>query len=212
MIGARVAVFACAAFVSALAGLSQADPGDLDPTFNGGKVVLLDLAKTAATGTALHAAQVDASGRVVVAGSTLDENLRITAAVARLLPNGSIDPTFGDGGGRVIQAGAGGGTVFSMLQSLVSRAGGGWAATGGASASDGRQAALVLAIDEAGAPDLNFGTGGSTRAQLAGSAPAYTLAFGGGGAGAADTNGNLFLAHSRCGPSSPIRRRRSRRS
>jgi hypothetical protein len=83
-----------------------------------------------------------------------------------------------------------------MLRSLVARPGGGWAATGGASASDGRQAALVLAVDDAGNPDLSFGTGGSTRAQLAGASPAYTLAFAGGGAGGIDANGELFLAHS----------------
>jgi uncharacterized delta-60 repeat protein len=188
-------LLACAAVLLVHAGSGIAAPGDLDPTFNGGKLVLLDLSKTAATGTALHSAQVDAAGRIVVAGFTLDEDNQLATALGRLQADGTPDSSFGDAGARVIQAGAGGGLVFSMLQSLVARPGGGWAATGGASASDGRQAALVLAVDDAGNPDLNFGTGGSTRAQLAGASPAYTLAFAGGGAGGIDANGELFLAH-----------------
>jgi len=193
MVAARI-FLGCAVLVSTLAGRGLADPGDLDPTFNGGHLVLLDLSKTGDTGTGLAAAQIDGSGRVVVGGFALDDSGITAAALARLLPDGTLDQSFGDGGKRVIQAGQGGGTVFSMLQSLIPRAGGGWAATGGASASDGRQAALVLAVDDTGALDLNFGTGGSTRAQLAGAGPAYTLAFAGGGRGAADTGGNLFLA------------------
>lgn len=175
--------------------IGLAAPGDLDPTFNGGNVLLLDLAPTASNGTALRAARFDSEGRIVVAGSTTDADLLISAALARLMPDGSLDPTFGDGGTTVVQAGRGSGMIFSSIQSLVPRAGGGWAATGSASASDGREASLVLAVDADGDPDLDFGLGGSTRAQLAGASPARTLAFGGGGNGGADADGNLVLGH-----------------
>ena len=196
MTSARVLVLATAALLAALPGPAAANPGDLDPTFNGGALVLLDLAKTGSNGTALHAARVDAAGRIVVAGSTLDESLLLAAALARLLPDGSLDPSFGDAGKTVTQAGRGGGTIFSMLGALAARPGvGGWAASGGASASDGRQAVLALAVDDNGHLDLSFGTGGSTRAQAAGAAPAFTLAFGGGGGGAVGADGSIFVGH-----------------
>lgn len=187
----------CFALLVALAlpASTLATPGDLDPTFNGGHVLLLDLAKSGSNGTELHAAQFDGAGRIVVAGSTLDENQLLAVAIARLQPDGALDATFGEGGKVVSQAGRGSGTVFSFLKSLAARTGGGWAATGAASGSDGRQAALVFAVHDNGAPDLNFGLGGSTRAQLAGSSPAYTLAFAGGGAGAIGPDGGLVLAN-----------------
>jgi uncharacterized delta-60 repeat protein len=190
------AALATAALAAALAGAAGADPGDLDPSFNSGTILLLDLSEAGATGTALSAAQFDAQGRIVVAGSTLDENLVTAAALARLLPTGVLDAGFGEGGKLVTQAGRGTGTVFSLLGSLAARPGGGWAATGGASDEDGRQAALALAVDDAGDLDPGFGTGGTARVQPAGPPPAFTLALAGnGGRGGVDANGNVVLAH-----------------
>jgi len=138
---------------------------------------------------------VDGAGRIVVAGSTLDANLVTAAALARLLPDGTLDPSFGVGGKLVTQAGQGTGTIFSLLGSLSPRPGGGWVATGGASASDGRQAALVLAATDAGGLDPSFGTGGSTRIQAAGPAPQFTLALAGGGRGGVASDGGVLVAH-----------------
>ena len=186
---------AAAALVAALAGGAGASPGDLDPSFNSGTILLVDLSDAGANGTEFHAAQFDAEGRIVLAGSTQDESGVTAALLARLLPSGLLDASFGTGGKRVTQAGRGAGTVFSLLGSLAPRPGGGWAATGGASDEDGRQAALALAVDENGALDASFGTGGSTRVQPAGPPPAFTLALASGGRGGVDADGNVLLAH-----------------
>jgi uncharacterized delta-60 repeat protein len=180
-----------------LAGPARAlAPGDLDPTFNGGVVKLLDLAKTAGGVTRLSGVRVDAAGRIVLAGDTADADAKSAIVVARLGPDGALDGTFGEGGSRVTQAGRGGGTVFSLATSLIPRPGGaGWIVTGGASATDGRQAVLALAVDETGALDLGFGSGGSTRVQPAGPAPEFTLAFSGDGGGDVGADGSVIVAH-----------------
>jgi uncharacterized delta-60 repeat protein len=193
----RTLVYAAAvgALVAATPSRGLATPGDFDPTFNGGAPKLLDLAKKTPGITRLAGIRVDAAGRIVVAGETTDENGLTAAVLARLGPDGAIDATFGEGGSRVTQAGRGSGTVFSAVTSLVPRPGGGWIVTGGASASDGRQAVMVLAVDDVGALDLGFGSGGSTRVQPAGPDPAMTLAHGGDGGGDVDADGSIVVAH-----------------
>jgi uncharacterized delta-60 repeat protein len=67
-----------------------AAPGDLDPTFGGGRVIVPFGSEAGAGGVA-----VQPDGKVVVAGSS---EARHAFAVARLLPNGSPDPSFGEAG------------------------------------------------------------------------------------------------------------------
>ena len=193
----RTVVIAAAvgALVAATPHGGLAAPGDFDPNFNGGVLKLLDLAKKDPGVTRLAGVRVDAAGRIVVAGETTDESGRTAIVLARLGTDGALDATFGEGGSRVTQAGRGAGTVFSVATSLVPRPGGGWIVTGGASASDGRQAVLVLAVDDAGTLDLGFGSGGSTRVQPAGPDPAMTLAFGGDGGGDVEGDGSVVVAH-----------------
>ncbi|MGE5408250.1 MAG: delta-60 repeat domain-containing protein [Syntrophothermus sp.] len=77
----------CAAYAGrALA----AAPGDLDPTFGGGRVTLPFGAESGAGGVA-----VAPDGKVVVAGSS---SSMPGFTVARLLPNGSPDPSWGGTG------------------------------------------------------------------------------------------------------------------
>jgi uncharacterized delta-60 repeat protein len=193
----RIRVVLAAALLAAWARGALAAPGDLDPTFNGGALKLLELSNTTPGTTQFHAVRVDGAGRIIAAGLATDENELAAVVVARLTPDGNLDPDFGDGGSLVTQAGRGGGTVLSLVMSLSPRPGGaGWIATGGASASDGRQAALALAVDDAGNLDLGFGTGGTTRVQAAGAPPEFTLAFGGGGGSDLDGDGNAYIAHS----------------
>ena len=86
--------------------------GDLDPSFGDGGVVVEDRSPTGgARFEYVEDLAIDAAGRVVVAGSTVTESnpgqLAYDALVARLLPDGSLDPSFG-GGGLVITDIAGG--------------------------------------------------------------------------------------------------------
>jgi uncharacterized delta-60 repeat protein len=90
-----VITFAATALVAGLmVPRALAEPGGLDPFFDG------DGRQTAfihgATG---YAVAIDPRGRILVAGYTLTRNANI--ALARFLPNGSPDPSFGNGVGRV---------------------------------------------------------------------------------------------------------------
>jgi hypothetical protein len=108
----HVVVLVCAA----IAGPGHAlGPGDLDPSFNGGAPLLLDLAQAAPGNTQCFDVKLDQAGRIVVAGDATDPDGKIAVAIARLTASGALDPTFGVGGRRVTQAGRGSGRVFSQL-------------------------------------------------------------------------------------------------
>ncbi len=91
---ALISLCAAALVVGLLSAPALATPGGLDPFFDG------DGRQTAfihgATG---YAVALDARERIVVAGYTLARNSNI--ALARFLPNGQPDPSFGNGDGRV---------------------------------------------------------------------------------------------------------------
>lgn len=79
--------------------------GKLDPTFGQAGVVLADFDPGVAFQTASdrpRAIVLDARGRIVVVGTTSEKPVgvpdRLRAVALRLLPDGSLDPLFGDGG------------------------------------------------------------------------------------------------------------------
>ncbi|HEX7247083.1 MAG TPA: delta-60 repeat domain-containing protein [Actinomycetota bacterium] len=73
---------------------ATAAPGTLDRSFSlDGRVTTFPRGATA------WAVAIDAKGRILVAGTTLDAESDI--ALARLRPNGNLDPDFGGGDGRV---------------------------------------------------------------------------------------------------------------
>jgi len=89
-----VTAMSALAVLTGLGTSAVAAPGKLDTTFSGdGRATAFP---KGATG---YAVAIDAKGRVVVAGYTLSANTRI--AVARFRPNGTLDPNFGGGDGRV---------------------------------------------------------------------------------------------------------------
>ena len=89
-----VTAMSALAVLTGLGTSAVAAPGKLDTTFSG------DGHATAfPKGAAGYAVAIDAKGRIVVAGYTLSANTRI--AVARFRPNGTPDPNFGGGDGRV---------------------------------------------------------------------------------------------------------------
>lgn len=69
--------------------------GDLDPTFGKEGKVFTSFGYPSQAGTAMA---IDPGGRIVVAGFTFDATANIDFGVARYLPDGSLDPTFGSGG------------------------------------------------------------------------------------------------------------------
>jgi uncharacterized delta-60 repeat protein len=69
--------------------------GDLDPNFGKGGKVFTSFGYPAQAGTAMA---LDPDGRIVVAGFTFDNTANVDFGVARYLPDGSIDTTFGSGG------------------------------------------------------------------------------------------------------------------
>lgn len=68
-------------------------PGTLDPSFGDGGIVTIDFG---ANDDSARAVAVQPDGKIVVAGDGAGDPSSV--ALARLLPNGALDPTFGDGG------------------------------------------------------------------------------------------------------------------
>ena len=143
-----------------------AGPGDLDPTFNGGAPVLLDLAKSAPKTTGFEGIAPAPDGGIMVAGATTDDAGNTALLLLRLSSAGSLDTSFASGGVRIVQAGRGDAThrPISYGLGVLPRPGGaGWIVTGGGSLSDGRRTMLAVAFTPNGDLDLNYGSGGSTR-------------------------------------------------
>jgi len=189
----RLAVLAVAATALAASAARAANPGDLDPTFNGGSPVLLDLAQSAPRRTGLAAAADDGTGAVVAAGNTSDPNGMEAMVITRLTASGAPDAAFGSGGATVLQAGQGTGMSepFSLAGSVAGRPGNaGWLVMGFGSASDARNALFAAAFLPNGLPDINYGNGGSVRVQPAGPAPQYTNGL----KGAVAPDGTVYIA------------------
>ena len=85
--------------------LAVARPGDLDPTFSDDGRVLTEFKYFSNPSVAVaYAVAVQEDGRIVAAGSAEQSNQAV--ALARYLPNGSLDPSFGEGGRATLDTGA----------------------------------------------------------------------------------------------------------
>lgn len=133
-------------------------PGQLDPTFHGGKPVLEDLAKTVPHFTDFNNLLVDGAGRIVVAGQTTDPGGHTAVALARFSANGEPDPGFGEGGFRVTQFGAGP-SPYSTPQSLFTVPGR-YVGFGIYRIVNGRSDLSADVLGENGAGDPGFGKEG----------------------------------------------------
>ncbi|MFT3896268.1 MAG: delta-60 repeat domain-containing protein [Thermomonas sp.] len=93
----RLHASALAVALTAFAGIAQAAPGGLDPTFGAGGRVLTDF--NLSTDIA-NAVALQADGKIVVAGTTYTNNdfSGEDFAIARYNPDGTIDATFGTNG------------------------------------------------------------------------------------------------------------------
>jgi hypothetical protein len=136
--------------------------GDVDPSFHDGAPVLLDLAKTVPRRTGLSGILVDGPGRIVVAGDATDANGNSAVALARLDAAGTLDPSFGEGGGSVVQFGAGTAPNFpySSVTNLFAIPGR-YVGVGVFRRRQGRSDLSVYVVGQNGRPDLGFGNAGA---------------------------------------------------
>jgi uncharacterized delta-60 repeat protein len=127
-----------------------------DPGFGAGGMTRIDVAGDAdwAYGLAL-----DASGRIVVAGSTLATQTSIDFAVARLTPDGGLDATFGRGG--VATADFDGGIDMAVDVAVDSR---GRIVLAGHAGGGTDEDFAAVRYTEDGVADPSFGTDGRRRA------------------------------------------------
>jgi uncharacterized delta-60 repeat protein len=144
---------ATAAFDIAVVRLT-ADGSMLDPTFNGGAVKTIT--QTATSTDIGGPIAVDSSGRIVVAGDSQDGFAPGAAAVARLNPDGSFDPTFN--GGNLLVSEVFGGAVDDAT--AVATDGGLIYLTGITSKNPAGAGQPVARLTGSGAPDTTFGTNG----------------------------------------------------
>jgi uncharacterized delta-60 repeat protein len=86
------------ALVLASALVAIAAPGDLDPTFGGDGVVRTDLSPAEDDGFAVA---IQPDGKIVVGGVKGNGGPNPRFAIVRYETDGSLDPTFGDGDGKV---------------------------------------------------------------------------------------------------------------
>ena len=89
--------FVTLVLLAALTSSAQAAPGDLDPSFGTGGLVTTDFGGRGDFGLAVA---LQADGKIVAAGnsSTVGGPFSVNFALARYNTDGSLDPTFGNGG------------------------------------------------------------------------------------------------------------------
>lgn len=136
--------------------------GRLDPTFGAGGKVLTDLAGAADT---VHALAIQADGKIVVAGTTTTAATGNDFAVARYLPDGRLDPAFGQGGVVITALGADADTAYAIALQPD-----GAIVVGGDSSRGASQSGLDFALvryTAAGALDASFGQGGVVLTPIA---------------------------------------------
>jgi uncharacterized delta-60 repeat protein len=140
----------------------------LDPSFGAGGVVLIQPAPV--SGVRLDRAYgiaTQSDGAILLAGRTVDsENLTFLPAVARLLPDGTWDETFGDHGLFMLPFGTPSAPAGGSLDRIGLLSDGSVVAIGGTfrspgSGSDFHSCTLLLKLDASGALDTTFGGGGS---------------------------------------------------
>jgi uncharacterized delta-60 repeat protein len=150
--------------------------GAPDPDFNGDGQVILP------GGGRATAVLIQPGGRILVAGNSSQFN---AMTVTRLLPNGSLDTSFGAGGTATIDFGV----MEDLANDAVLQADGKIVVAGYTQAAE---EVAVARLDADGSPDATFGAGGKA-----------TVDFGGiatfGNAVALAPNGRIVVAGQRSG-------------
>ncbi len=143
--------------------------GGLDTDFGMGGMVTTAIGAGRSQAYDVH---VRPDGKIVVGGvASMDASDPGSFALARYLPNGRLDTSFGSGGLALMRVGEG----FDAISDLLAGWGGRVVALGQAQV-DGRDRFALARVNDRGAPDLSFDSGGSVVVPT--SAP-YAYAAGG---------------------------------
>ncbi len=136
--------------------------GQLDPTFGDGGRVLTDFAGASET---IYALAIQSDGKIVAAGTTTGATTGNDFAVARYLPSGELDATFGTGGKVVTALGDDADTAYALLIEADGKL-----LVGGDSNRGSNQTGLDFALvryTQTGAVDTTFGTAGVVLTPIA---------------------------------------------
>jgi uncharacterized delta-60 repeat protein len=174
MIRAVAAATAAASVALLAAAPAGATPPDLDQDFGDEGKVTTDLGRAEA-----RAVAIDSQGRIVVAGSTGDGSADF--ALARYMPDGSLDPAFGTGG--VVTTDFGGYDPASEVALDSS----GRIVVGGSSLTPSGTHAALARYRANGSLDPSFGSGGKVVTDLGADEPSV-------GAMIIDSEGRIVLA------------------
>jgi uncharacterized delta-60 repeat protein len=131
--------------------------GSLDPSYGNGGWVVIDVGG-ASGGNALA---LQSDGKIVIAGTGYGPNYALDFAAARLLPNGTLDSTFGKGGIATVPVGS-----YAIAQAVVITTSGQIVLGGGAVV--GQKEFAVARLNSNGSIDNTFGTNGVTTFPQAG--------------------------------------------
>jgi len=134
--------------------------GQLDPTFGTGGRVLTDFAGKSET---IYAIALQPDGKIVAAGTTTGASNDF--ALARYLPSGALDTTFGTGGKVVTALGSDADTAYALVIQDDGKI-----VVGGDSNRSASQSGLDFALARytpAGTLDATFGTGGIVTTPIA---------------------------------------------
>jgi uncharacterized delta-60 repeat protein len=131
--------------------------GSLDSSFGNGGLATPGVSMRTA------AAALQPDGRIVLVGSTYNS---ATSVLARLEPDGSLDPTFGSGGVVTTTLGS------SAMARAVALQPDGDVVIAGIGESAGQAALVVARFGAGGLPDGAFGTGGTVTATFGTAIPA----------------------------------------
>jgi uncharacterized delta-60 repeat protein len=153
---------------------AQASPGDLDPTFGTGGKVTTDFVGGHDQARALV---VQADGRLVAAGIATGEATGLDFALARYNPDGSLDPSFGNGG--EVATDFGGFPPDDQAYALVQQADGKLVVAGGVfrSGGDFDNDFALARYNPDGTLDPSFGNGGIVLTDFADGEEAHALAL-----------------------------------
>lgn len=136
--------------------------GQLDPTFGNGGRVLTDFGGASET---IYALAIQADGKIVAAGTTTRAATGADLAVARYLPSGELDSTFGTGGKVVTALGDDADTAYALVIQPDGKL-----LVGGDSNRGSSQTGVDFALvryTQAGALDPTFGTAGVVLTSIA---------------------------------------------